>query len=121
MNDNGPLRGIHFKTNFAQLLSLPINKQPKLYNSLHYTYTHIHIRIKKKHFKKNLLTKKLCKVSTPLKINKHETTLRALSNDYWLLLYMHDTYIHSININFTYITKFTKCFLQSLHIYRQFL
>ena len=57
MNDNGPLRGIYFKTNFAQLLSLPINKQPKLYNSLHYTYTHIHIRIKK-HFKKNLLTKK---------------------------------------------------------------
>ena len=34
---------------------------------------------------------------------------------------MHDTYIHSININFTYTTKFTKCFLQSLHIYRQFL
>ena len=53
--------------------------------------------------------------------NKHETTLRAPSNDYWLLLYMHDTYILSININFTYITKFTKCFLQSLHIYRQFL
>ena len=50
MNDNGPLRGIYFKTNFAQLLSLPIiniNKQPKLYNSLRYTYTHIHIRMKK--------------------------------------------------------------------------
>ena len=77
MNDNGPLRGIYLKTNFAQLLSLPINKQPKLYNSLHYTYTHIHIRKYK-----NLLTKKLFKVSTPLKINKHETTLRALSNDY---------------------------------------
>ena len=58
MNDNGPLRGIYFKTNFAQLLSPPINKQPKLYNSLHYTYTHIHIGIKK-HFKKNLLTKQL--------------------------------------------------------------
>ena len=43
-----------------------------------------------------------------LQINNHETTLRALSNDYWLLLYMHDTYIHSININFTYITKIHK-------------
>ena len=78
-----------------------------------YSYTHKSI--------KNILTKKLFNVYTPLKINKHETTLRALWNDYWLLLYMHDTYIHSININFTYITKFTKCFLQSLHIYRQFL
>ena len=52
MNDNGPLRGIYFKTNFSQLLSLPINKQPKLYNSLHYTYTHTHILIKKKHLRK---------------------------------------------------------------------
>ena len=58
MNDNGPLRGIYFKTNFAQLLSLPINKQPKLYNCLHYTYTHIHTRIKKKHFKKKPFNKK---------------------------------------------------------------
>ena len=37
-----------------------------------YSYTH----------EKNLLTKKLFNLSTPLKINKHETTLRAPSNDF---------------------------------------
>ena len=65
-----PLRAPYLKTNFAQLPSLPINKELKLYNSLHYT----HKKIKNNKIKPLFKSKKTFNVSTTLK----NISLRAL-------------------------------------------